>query len=65
MSEAEAAPYEPAVAEEPFDLLGQGIGRDIEILRPEVEQQVAHAPADEETLKSRILQAIEHAQGVR
>ena len=42
--EVEAAPDQPAVAEELADLLGVRVGRDVEILRAHAEQQVAHAP---------------------
>ena len=43
----EAAADDPAVAKELLDLVRMRRGADVEILRPAVQQQVAHAPADQ------------------
>ena len=42
-------------------LLGRGIGRDVEVLRLEVEQQVAHRAAHHESLEAGLLQTGGHA----
>ena len=45
--QAEAPAHEPAVAEQPLHLLRQRVGRDVEVLRFQAEQQIAHAAADQ------------------
>ena len=45
--ETEAAADDPAVPEQPLDLIRMGVRADVEVLRPPPEQQVAHAAADE------------------
>src|SRR5256885_10859629 len=45
-----------------LDLLGQRVGHDIEVLRLEPEQQVAHAAAHEKRLETALAQAVQHAQ---
>jgi hypothetical protein len=45
MREMEAAPDQPAVAEQLLDLVRMRVGRDIEVLRVQAEQQVAHGAA--------------------
>ena len=47
VGEAEAPADEAAVAEQVLDLLRVGRGRDVEILHRAVQQQVAHAAADQ------------------
>ena len=62
--EPEAAADQPAVAEQPSHLLGRRIGRDVEVLRLDADQEVAHAAADEEGLVARVPEAIEDLEGV-
>ena len=45
--QAEPPADDPAVAEQLLDLVRVGGGADVEILRPPLEQQIAHAAADE------------------
>ena len=45
--QAEPAADDPAVAEQFLDLVRVGGRADVEILRPPLEQQIAHAAADE------------------
>jgi hypothetical protein len=47
VGETEPSTDEPAIPEDLFDLMGPGIGGNIEILRLPAEQQVAH-PASHE-----------------
>ena len=49
----EAASDQPAVAEQLADLLGVRVGRDVEVLRAQAEQQVTHRTADQEGLVAR------------
>ena len=46
--EMEAPADQAAVAEQPPHLLGVGVGRDVEVLRAQAEQQVAHGATDQE-----------------
>ena len=62
--EPEAPADEPAVAEGALDLLRQRAGRDVEVLRGNPEQQVAHAATDEESLVTGFAQAVQHAQRI-
>jgi hypothetical protein len=47
MRQSEAPPDDPAVAEEPLDLLGTRRRSEVEVLGVAVEQEVAHAAPDE------------------
>jgi Asp-tRNA(Asn)/Glu-tRNA(Gln) amidotransferase A subunit family amidase len=62
--QAEAPADQPAIAEQRLDLLGRGVGGDVEVLRMPADQQVAHGAADEEGAEAAFAQAIEHAQRV-
>ena len=61
--EPEAAADQPAVAEQVAHILGQRIGRDVEILRLDADQDVAHATTDQEGLIAGIAQPVQHFQG--
>ena len=65
MSKPKTSPDQSAVAKEAPDLLGQCIGRDVEILGFESEREIAHTPADEVGLETSFTQAVQHPQGVR
>ena len=54
--EAEAAADDERAAEQRLDLLGRRVGRDVEVLGLDAEQQVAHRAADDERLEARVLQ---------
>src|SRR4029077_9334818 len=60
--QTESAANEPAVAEQLLHFLGQRIGGDVEVLRRESEQQVAHAAAHEERRVASLLQPVQHPQ---
>ena len=62
--EPEAAADDPAVAEEPLDLVRMRGGADVEVLRPAPEQQVADAAADEVGDVVELPQPVEDLQGV-
>ncbi len=51
--QTEAPADQAAVAEQPLHLLGQRIGGDVEILRLDADQQVAHAAADQKCHEAR------------
>ena len=48
-----------------FTCFGQRVGGDVEVLRLDADQQVAHAAADQERHEARIAQAVQHAQRIR
>ena len=56
MHEAEAAADDERAAEQRLDLLGRRVGRDVEVLGLDAEQQVAHGAADDERLEACLLQ---------
>ena len=60
--EAEAAADDDGAAEMRLDLLRRGIGGDVEVLRRDAEQQVAHRAADEVGAMPGFLQRLAHAQ---
>ena len=62
--EAEAAADDVRATEQALDLLGRGIGRDVEVLRLDVQQQVAHRAADDEGLEAGVLQGLGDARRV-
>ena len=64
MRETKPAADDPAVAEELLDLIGMRVGADVEILRPALEQQIAHAAADEVRDVVELLQSVEHFQRI-
>jgi hypothetical protein len=64
MGEPEAPTDDPRVAEQASDLLGFGVGRDVEILWPPLEHQVAHRATHQIALESGIVQAVENLESV-
>ena len=64
VGEPEAASDEPAVGEDLLELLGGGVGGDVEVLGDEPEEQVAHAAAREVGDVAFAAQAVEHLEGV-
>ena len=65
VGQPEPAPDDPAVAEELLDLIGMGRRPDVEILRDPAEQEVADTSADQVRQEIRLVQPVEHLQGVR
>ena len=55
--EPKAAADDERAPEQRLHLLGRRVGRDVEILRRDAEEQVAHRAADDERLESFFLQA--------
>ncbi|MCY1295406.1 hypothetical protein D9M70_447470 [compost metagenome] len=64
MHQLEAAADHPRIAEFGAHLFGRGAGGDVEVLGFEIEQQVAHAAADQVGLVTGLLQALDHADRV-
>ena len=62
--QAEAAPDDPAVPEQPLDLGRVRARADVEVLGPPAEDQVADAAADQVRRVIVLVQAVEHAQRV-
>ena len=62
--EPEAPADQPAVSKQPPHLFGRRIRRNVEVLRDDPDQEVAHASADEEGLVARVPEAIENLEGV-
>ena len=60
--ETKAPADQAAIAEQPPHFLGRRIGRDVEILRLDADQEVAHAAADEERLEAGVLQPVQHLE---
>ena len=63
--EMEAPADQPAVAEQLLDLVRMRVGRDVEILRVQAEQQVAHGAADQKGLVAGFLEPVEDLQRIR
>ena len=63
--EVKAPADQPAVTEQLLDLVRMRVGGDVEVLRMQSEQQVAHGAADQEGLVARFLESVEDLQGVR
>ena len=55
---------QPAIAEQILDLIGIGVRDDVEVFRMPVEQQIAHAAADEKRLEAGALQAVQDFESV-
>src|SRR3546814_20614577 len=53
-----------AVAEQVLDLFRRGAGGDVEVLGMAADHQVAHGPADQESLVAALAQAVENAQSL-
>ncbi len=64
VDQPEAPPDDVRAPEQVLDLLGRGIGRDVEVLRLDLQQQIAHRPADDEGLEAGVLQRLGDARGV-
>ncbi|MCW0422840.1 hypothetical protein NB713_000783 [Xanthomonas sacchari] len=64
VGQAEAAADQATVAEQLLDLLGGGVGGDVEILGLDLDQQVADRAADQVGAEAGLAQPVQHAQGV-
>ncbi len=64
MSEPEPTPDQTTVTEESLYLLGQRVGRDIEVLRLQANQQVAYTTTDEKRHEPRVAQFVQNTQGI-
>ena len=47
MGQAEPPPDDPAIFEQPLDVVGRRAGHDVEVLRLLAEQEISHAAPDE------------------
>ncbi len=65
MHDLEPLADDEGAPEQALDLFRRGVGRDVEILGLDPEQQVAHRAADHEGLEAGILQCLRDAHGVR
>ena len=65
MGQPETAADETAVAKEPLDLAGRGVGRDVEVLGGSLQEQVADTPPDQIGDEAVVTEPVERAQGVR
>ena len=65
MGEPETPSDQAAVAEQPFNLAGGGVGDQVEVLGFPSEQQVAHAASHQIGGKALSFQAVERLDGVR
>ncbi len=65
MGQPETTADEAAVAEEPLDLAGYRVRRDVEVLGGPPQEQVADAPPDEVGGEAVFMEPVERAQGVR
>ena len=63
--ETEPPADDPAVPEEPFDLIGMRIGADVEVFRPAAQQQIADAAAYEIGDVTLLLEPLKDAKSVR
>ena len=63
--DAEAAADDAGVAEQAPDVFRSGVGGDVEILRLQAQQQVAHAAADDEGVETGFIQLVEDFEAVR
>ncbi len=62
--DAKASADDESALEQRFDLLGRGIGGDVEVFGLEAQQQVAHRAADDVGLETRLLQGLHGVAGV-
>ena len=62
--QAEAPADEAAITEQPAHLLGQRVGRHVEILGRDAQQQIAHRAAHQKRLVAGVLQPVKHLQGI-
>ena len=65
MRQAKAPADQAAIAKQPPHLFRQRIGRHVEVFRRNAQEQVAHRPADQKSLITRLFEAIKDFQGVR
>ena len=66
VDEPEPAPDDERTAKQRLHVLRPGIGGNVEVLRLDAQQEVAHGAADDESLESRFVQApgdVERAAG--
>jgi hypothetical protein len=64
MNQPETASDDPAVFKEIMDLMGMGIGGDIEIFGDFSKEKIANASPDETGLKSMPVKTVEYFQGL-
>ena len=64
VSETKAPADQAAIAKQVPHLFRQGVGRHVEILRRDTQQQIADRPAHQKSLVSRIFEPVQHFQGV-
>ena len=64
MHQLKASADDARAPEQPLNLFGRGVGGDVEILRFDPEQQVAHGATDQEGEKAGLLQGACDADGV-
>src|SRR5262249_21396605 len=64
MGEPKPPPDQPSIAKKLSDLLGMGVGGDIEVLGGEPDQHVAHTTAHEVGRKTAIMQPIQYLESV-
>ena len=60
VNEAEPATDDIGAPEQRLHLLWRGVGRDVEVLRCQAEQQVAYCAPDDERPESRLVQLFRH-----
>ena len=65
MSEPETPADDPAVPEQPFDLVRVRTRADVEVLRPPAQDQVADAAAHQVSRVLMLVQAVEHPERIR
>ena len=65
VSQAKAAADEAAISKQPAHFFRQRVGGDVEILRRDPQEQIAHRTAHQERLVARLLQAVKNLQRVR
>ena len=61
----EAAADDEGAPEQALDLLGRGVGGDVEVLGLHAQQQVAHGAAHHEGLEACLLQGLGHPDRIR
>ena len=63
--QAKAPADQAAIAKQAPHLFRQGVGRHVEVLRRDAQQQIAHRAAHQKCLISRLFEPVQHFQGVR
>ena len=64
MGQTESPADQPGIAEQLAHLLRMGIGRDVEILGLEPQEEIADAAADQKCLETGLLQPVQDFQGI-